>query len=101
MMTSYEVVKRAIHFQDPEWLPAYSPELNPQEEIWRHLRRCVTHNHYFGQLDALLAAVDRFHLDLKGAPEQVLRQPQGGQDLLRPDWLWVSRFAASRRAGRE
>ena len=31
-----------------EWLPPYSPELNPQEDIWRHLRRQVTHNYYFG-----------------------------------------------------
>lgn len=30
-----------------EWLPPYSPELNAQEEIWQHMRRRVTHNHYF------------------------------------------------------
>jgi hypothetical protein len=68
-----ELLAKHQHRIRIEWLPSYSPELNPQEEIWRHLRRCVTHNHYFGQLDVLLAAVDRFHLDLKGAPEQVLR----------------------------
>jgi hypothetical protein len=27
--------------------PAYSPELNPQERIWKWLRRVVTHNHWF------------------------------------------------------
>ena len=25
-----------------EWLPTYSPELNPQEDIWQHMRRRVT-----------------------------------------------------------
>lgn len=53
-----------------EWLPAYSPELNPQEDIWRHLRRQVTHNYYFGHLDSLLSAVCEFHQALD--PKQVL-----------------------------
>jgi hypothetical protein len=56
-----------------EWLPPYSPELNPQEDIWQHLRRCVTHNHYFEYMDALLDAVDQFHLRLQAGPEQVLQ----------------------------
>jgi transposase len=56
-----------------EWLPAYSPELNPQEDVWQHMRRRVTHNHYFEELDALLEAVERFHLQLERCPEQVLR----------------------------
>ena len=55
-----------------EWLPPYSPELNPQEDVWRHLRRRVTHNYYFGHLDRLLAAVDVFHQELISCPEQVL-----------------------------
>ena len=56
-----------------EWLPAYSPELNPQEDIWQHLRRRVTHNHYFEELDALLDAVEQFHQPLEKCPEQVVR----------------------------
>ena len=56
-----------------EWLPTYSPELNPQEDIWQHMRRRVTHNHYFEELDALLEAVEEFHQELEGSPEQVLR----------------------------
>jgi hypothetical protein len=35
---------------------AYSPELNPQEHIWKWRRRVVTHNHWFvtlgDQIDA-------------------------------------------------
>lgn len=56
-----------------EWLPAYSPELNPQEDIWQHMRRRVTHNHYFEELDALLEAVEAFHRGLKEDQERVLR----------------------------
>lgn len=56
-----------------EWLPTYSPELNPQEDIWQHMRRRVTHNHYFEELDALLEAVEAFHQELEECPEQVLR----------------------------
>jgi transposase len=56
-----------------EWLPSYSPELNPEEDIWQHMRRRVTHNHYFGQLGVLLDAVASFHQELEENPEQVLR----------------------------
>lgn len=56
-----------------EWLPAYSPELNPQEEIWRHLRRRVTHNHYFQYMTLLQNAVSVFHRELEQSPEFVLR----------------------------
>jgi transposase len=55
-----------------EWLPSYSPELNAQEDIWQHMRRCVTHNHYFEHMDALLEAVEQFHHALASEPEQVL-----------------------------
>jgi transposase len=54
-----------------EWLPPYSPELDPQEDVWQHLRRRVTHNFYFGHMEALLEAVDRFHQQLQTCPAQV------------------------------
>jgi hypothetical protein len=56
-----------------EWLPSYSPELNAQEDVWQHMRRRVTHNHYFEHMDALLEAVEQFHHQLQSEPEQVLR----------------------------
>ena len=56
-----------------EWLPPYSPELNAQEDIWRHMRRRVTHNHFLEHIDALLEAVEQFHHQLQSEPEQVLR----------------------------
>lgn len=39
------------------FLPAYSPELNPIERVWRITRRQVTHNRYFKSLDQLMAAL--------------------------------------------
>lgn len=56
-----------------EWLPTYSPELNPQEDIWQHLRRRVTHNYFFQHIDPLITAVNDFHDDLVCHPDQVLR----------------------------
>jgi transposase len=43
------------------FLPAYSPELNPIERVWRITRRKVTHNRYFLSIEDLrLALVSRF-----------------------------------------
>jgi transposase len=56
-----------------EWLPPYSPELNPQEDIWQHMRRRVTHNHYFEELAPLLEAVEVFHRELEKDQEHVLQ----------------------------
>lgn len=40
-----------------DYLPPYSPELNPIERVWKLLRRLCTHNQYFETLDLLLEAV--------------------------------------------
>ena len=56
-----------------EWLPPYSPELNPQEDIWQHMRRCVTHNHAFEHMDALLSALESFHQELESDTAQARR----------------------------
>jgi transposase len=40
-----------------EFLPSYSPELNPIERVWKLTRRLCTHNHYFPELSGLLEAV--------------------------------------------
>lgn len=39
------------------FLPAYSPELNPIERVWRITRRQVTHNRYFESTDQLRTAL--------------------------------------------
>jgi transposase len=39
------------------FLPAYSPELNPIERVWRITRRMITHNRYFASLEELRTAL--------------------------------------------
>jgi len=40
-----------------DFLPAYSPHLNPIERLWKLLRKLRTHNQHFETLQALIAAV--------------------------------------------
>jgi len=40
-----------------EFLPPYSPELNPIERVWRITRRKVTHNRYFPTIKILEKAL--------------------------------------------
>jgi transposase len=51
--------------------PAYSPELNPQERIWKWLRRVVTHNHWFATLKEPIEAIRNFFRYLAGVKDQV------------------------------
>lgn len=53
-------------------LPTYSPKLNLIERLWKHLRRKVTHNHLFGCIADLVAAVTKFLTDLDGSRAEVL-----------------------------
>lgn len=41
-----------------EFLPAYSPELNPIERVWKFTRRRCLHNRYFPQLDRVVEVVE-------------------------------------------
>lgn len=41
-----------------EFLPPYSPELNPIERVWKLTRRCCTHNVYFPSINSLTAAIE-------------------------------------------
>jgi transposase len=52
-------------------LPTYSPQLNPVERFWKHLRRKVTHNTFFQSIDRLLDAVTRFLRDMAACPQTV------------------------------
>ena len=78
-----QLLDKHDHRIQVEWLPAYAPELNPQEDVWRHMRRCVTDNHYFHTIDALLAAVEEFHRSLEDHPATV-------RALMKP---WLSRIS--------
>jgi transposase len=53
--------------------PAYSPALNPQERIWKWLRRVVTHNHWFATLGEQIEALRNFFRYLAGVKDQVQR----------------------------
>ena len=41
-----------------DFLPPYSPDLNPIERVWKLTRRRCTHNRYFPTLDDIITAVD-------------------------------------------
>jgi transposase len=41
-----------------EFLPPYSPELNPIERVWKLTRRQATHNRYFPYLEVVMMAVE-------------------------------------------
>lgn len=40
-----------------DFLPPYSPDLNPVERVWKLTRRLCTHNRYFPELDHLIQVV--------------------------------------------
>jgi transposase len=41
-----------------EFLPPYSPDLNPIERVWKLTRKCCTHNEYFPTLKSIASAVE-------------------------------------------
>jgi transposase len=41
-----------------DYLPPYSPDLNPIERVWKLTRRQCLHNWYFPSLDEVIAAVE-------------------------------------------
>jgi len=41
-----------------DFLPPYSPELNPIERVWKLTRRLCIHNRYFGFLESVIDAVE-------------------------------------------
>lgn len=41
-----------------DYLPSYSPELNPVERVWKLTRKLCTHDVYFPNLEAVITAVE-------------------------------------------
>ena len=68
-----EVVREASGRLMLKAQPAYSPELNPQERIWKWLRRVVTHNHWFATRHEQIEAIRNFFRYLAGVKDQVRR----------------------------
>jgi hypothetical protein len=56
-----------------EFLPPYSPDLNPIERVWKLTRRCCTHNQYFPDIKSIASMVEtKFGEWVKGS--EVLRK---------------------------
>lgn len=55
------------------FLPPYSPDLNPIEQVWRITRKKRTHNRFFGCLESLRDAVEGFFDELS-EPNEMLRR---------------------------
>ena len=56
-----------------EFLPAYSPELNPIERVWKLTRRLCTHNTYFEKLETLVEAVSRQYITWNGPNDTLFK----------------------------
>lgn len=63
------------------YLPTYSPHLNPIEKLWRYLRRRVTHNYLFNNLQELKQAVASFFAWLKSCPQVALHLIKGEHEI--------------------
>ena len=57
-----------------DFLPPYSPELNPIERVWKRTRRACVHNVFFATLQALVERVDQQFLQWS-QPNQALARP--------------------------
>ena len=56
-----------------EFLPPYSPELNPIERVWKLTRRLCLHNRYFEALEDVIAAAENQFTKWAG-PNATLRR---------------------------
>ncbi len=53
-------------------LPAYSPDYNPIEKLWKKIKEHETHLHYFPTFDALTEKVEEALLKFENAPVEIL-----------------------------
>ncbi len=53
-------------------LPAYSPDYNPIEYLWRKTKRKGTHNKYFAEFGKLCEAVDQALESFEHKPQDIL-----------------------------
>jgi transposase len=61
------------HALQLDFLPPYSPNLNPVERVWKLTRYQCTHNRYFPVLDDLIATVWN-HFNMWSRPNETLRR---------------------------
>ena len=53
------------------FLPAYSPELNPMECVWKYLRKKVTHNTFFKTFKEFLRSLITFFRKFKNPSQEI------------------------------
>lgn len=56
-----------------DYLPPYSPELNPIERVWKLTRRLCLHNRYFAQLEEVIDTVEAQFLQWTSQNETLSR----------------------------
>jgi len=56
-----------------DFLPPYSPELNPIERVWKLTRRLSLHNRYFESVEAVVSSVEREFIKWS-SPNETLRR---------------------------
>jgi transposase len=66
------LLKREAWF-NLEFLPPYSPQLNPIERVWKLIRCLCTHNRYFPHLEDLVMSVNN-QLQAWHAPNNTLKR---------------------------
>ena len=64
-------------------LPPYSPDLNPAEHVWEHIRENGTRNQVFDDLDQVMDVVEASLHNLHQTPE-VLRSMTAFPWILEP-----------------
>lgn len=69
ILKEYAKQDKKIHLKP---LPKYAPKLNIQEDIWKWLRKRITHNFLFDGPKALADAIRNSYRYLQGHPERVL-----------------------------
>jgi hypothetical protein len=63
-----------------DWLPAYSPQCNPEELVWREVRRQPFGNHDYDSMDAVENALAHRLRQLESSPAFI-------QSLTGFDWI--------------
>jgi len=56
-----------------DFLPPYSPDLNPIERVWKLVRRLCLHNQYFPELEKVISTVEA-RFDLWAGSSETLRK---------------------------
>lgn len=69
ILKEYVMQDKKMHLEP---LPKYAPKLNIQEDIWKWLRKRITHNFLFDCPKALADAIRNSYRHLQGHPERVI-----------------------------